>query len=246
MRSDNGPQFVSREFQSYLAECGVKWISTTPLWPQANGQVERTNRSVLKMLRIANSEGRNLEKALLEFIIAYKSTPHPATGMTPYSLIFGREMRTKLSMLSCEVSKTAEEAGDSDALYKQRMKDQADVGAKESSIVQGDSVILRRETRGKLDTVYHPEPYRVVDVQGNDMTCEGPTGVVRRHVSVARKVIQPGPDPPSASVPPVTPVSPGPVIPVSPDPVTPVSPGPSVRCSRERKLPIRFDDYIMS
>jgi len=48
LRSDNGPQFVSSELQSYLAECGVKWLSTTLLWPQANGQVEITNRSVLK------------------------------------------------------------------------------------------------------------------------------------------------------------------------------------------------------
>ena len=276
LRSDNGPQFVSSEFQSYLAECSIKWISTTPLWPQANGQVERTNRSVLKTLRIANSEGRNLEQALLEFVVAYKSTPHAATGMTPYALMFGREMRTKLPMFSCEVAKTAAEAEDSDSLYKQRMKDQADVGSRDSPIEQGDSVFLRREVRGKLDTMFHPEPYRVVDVQGTDMTCVGPVGnVVRRHVSVARKVVEPSPSPlladspgpvvstsshvgqsfPSVSTSPTvhssSPTSPSssPTV-LSSSPVG-LSPSQSLSSSspsvrvRERRMPVRFKDYQM-
>ena len=41
--SDNGPQFVSNEFEKYLEDCGIKHRKTTPLWPQANGQVERQN-----------------------------------------------------------------------------------------------------------------------------------------------------------------------------------------------------------
>jgi len=118
------------------------------------------------MLRIANCEGRNLEQALLEFVIAYKSTPHGATCMTPYAIMLGREMRTKLPMLSNEVAKTAEEAGYSDALNKRKMKDQTDVGSKDSPIGRGDSVPLRRETRSKLDTMYHPEPYRVAGCSG--------------------------------------------------------------------------------
>jgi len=220
LRLDNVPQFVSSEFRSYLAECGVKWLSTTPLWPQANGQVERTNRSILKTLRIANSEGRNLEQALLEFVIAYKSTPHMATGTTPYAMMFGCEMRTKLPMLSNVVAKTAEKAGDSNALYKQKIKDQTDAGSKYSPIGRDYSVLLRRETRSKLDTMYHPGPHRVVDVQGTGMTCVGPVGnVVRHHVSVACKVVEPDPGPIVAN--PIVSSCP---IPVAPDvPVAPSS-----------------------
>ena len=53
MRTDNGPQFASAEFQRFLQEYGVHWRSTTPLWPRANGEVERQNRSLLKSLKIA-------------------------------------------------------------------------------------------------------------------------------------------------------------------------------------------------
>ena len=40
---DYGPQFISNEF-------------STPLWPQANGEVERQNWSLLKAIKIAQIE----------------------------------------------------------------------------------------------------------------------------------------------------------------------------------------------
>ena len=81
LKSDNGPQFISQEFESYLGKCGVKWVSTTPLWPQANGEVERTNSTILTALKIANSKGQDLT----EFSMSFKSTSHTATGMTPFA-----------------------------------------------------------------------------------------------------------------------------------------------------------------
>lgn len=59
LRTDNGPQFVSEEFESFLQAHGVEHRRTTPLWPQANDEVERQNRSLLKSLQIANLEGKN-------------------------------------------------------------------------------------------------------------------------------------------------------------------------------------------
>lgn len=231
LRSDNGPQFVSQEFQSFLAECGTKWISTTPLWPQANGEVERVNRTILKVLRIAKSEGRELESAMSEFSMAYKATPHTATGMTPFSLMFGREMRTKLPMLSSCVKTTAQEASDADVLYKYQMKEYADRNARDSSISPGDTVVVRSENRGKLDTAYSPEPHQVVDVQGSDMVCTSPSGkVLRRHVSVAKKLSL-GPERVEES---------------HTDCNTSPSPSPSPRrSSRESKLPTKFKDFVM-
>ena len=69
--------------------------------------------------------------------------------MTPLALMFGREMRTKLSMLSNDCKGPAEEARDSDFQYMQKIKEYAHRGAKESSIGTGNTVLLRREVRGK-------------------------------------------------------------------------------------------------
>ena len=43
------PQFVFKVFESFLQADGVEHRRTIPLWPQANGEVERQNRSLLKV-----------------------------------------------------------------------------------------------------------------------------------------------------------------------------------------------------
>ena len=52
--TDNGPQFVSNDFEDYLVRLDVKHQRTTPRWAQANGEVERQNRTLLKAMRIAH------------------------------------------------------------------------------------------------------------------------------------------------------------------------------------------------
>ena len=40
LKSENGPQFVSEEFEAYLRENGIQHVMPPLLWPQANGEVE--------------------------------------------------------------------------------------------------------------------------------------------------------------------------------------------------------------
>ena len=40
LKTDNGPQLVSEEFETFLAENGVEHRTTPPLWQQAIGEVE--------------------------------------------------------------------------------------------------------------------------------------------------------------------------------------------------------------
>ena len=53
-------QVIRECFKNFLVKNGIEQQMTTPLWPQANGEIERQNRSILKRLRIAQAEGRNL------------------------------------------------------------------------------------------------------------------------------------------------------------------------------------------
>ena len=42
LRTDNRPQFISKEFEHFLKENDIQHRTrSTPLWPQANGEVER-------------------------------------------------------------------------------------------------------------------------------------------------------------------------------------------------------------
>ena len=39
--SDNGPQFIAREFDQYIRLCGMTHVRTSPYYPQSNGKIER-------------------------------------------------------------------------------------------------------------------------------------------------------------------------------------------------------------
>ena len=99
LKTDNGPPFCCEEFTKYLSDHGVEHRTSPPLWPQANRQVERENRSILKSLRVAHVEGKDWREELQKFLLANRTTPHLSTSVTPASLMFDRELITKLPEL---------------------------------------------------------------------------------------------------------------------------------------------------
>jgi len=44
--SDNGPQFVSKEFKQFVRICGMTHVRTSPYYPQSNGKLERYHRTI--------------------------------------------------------------------------------------------------------------------------------------------------------------------------------------------------------
>ncbi|CAB4023777.1 Transposon Tf2-9 poly, partial [Paramuricea clavata] len=96
MVSDNGPQFTSHEFKSFLHSCGIKHRLITPYWPAANATVERFNKTSGKAVKAAHAEGRNWKQELPKFLMMYRATPHISTGVSPAELFFGRRIKTKL------------------------------------------------------------------------------------------------------------------------------------------------------
>ena len=91
--SDNGPPFSSREFSQFADEEGFEHCKVTPLHPRANGEVEVFMKTLNKTEQIAHLQGKNKYEranAVQDMLIAYRSTPHPATGITPYDALMNR------------------------------------------------------------------------------------------------------------------------------------------------------------
>jgi putative transposase len=44
--SDNGPQFVARDFKEFIRWCGMTHVRTSPFYPQSNGKVESWHKTV--------------------------------------------------------------------------------------------------------------------------------------------------------------------------------------------------------
>ena len=96
LRTDNGPNLVSHEMEEFLDELGIKHKKTISLWPRANGEVERQNKSLLKAMRAAQAERKPWKRELRKYLLAYRSTPHTTTGVSPAELLYGRKIRTKM------------------------------------------------------------------------------------------------------------------------------------------------------
>ncbi len=43
--SDNGPQFIAKEFKAFIKLCGMTHVRTSPFYPQSNGKLERFHKS---------------------------------------------------------------------------------------------------------------------------------------------------------------------------------------------------------
>jgi len=93
--SDNGPQFVARDFKTFIRQCGMSHVRTSPYYPQSNGKIERWHKS-LKRECIRPGTPLSLEDArqLVErFVVYYNEVRlHSAIGyVTPKDKLEGRE-----------------------------------------------------------------------------------------------------------------------------------------------------------
>ena len=100
--TDNGPCFVSQEFETYLTKNGVKHITSAPYHLSSNGLAERAVQLVKKGLK-KEKEG-SMSSRIARVLMAYRTTPQSTTGMTPSELLQERRIRTRLDLLKPNVS----------------------------------------------------------------------------------------------------------------------------------------------
>lgn len=173
---DNARQFLSTDFGDFCKQNGVFLNYSTPYWPQQNGEVERQNRSLLKRLQISCALKRDWKNDLEEYLMMYYSTPHSVTGKTPTELLMGRTIRTKIpSLKDIETAPPSEDFRDRDCSLKHKTCEQENANRKatESSIKEGDKVLMQNLTPGnKLSTTYSPTEYEVVKKTGSRVTIQ--------------------------------------------------------------------------
>ena len=97
--SDNGPQFVSEDFNNFLKENEIEHILTPVYHPQGNGATERLNKTIKQLLQANLLAGKSWTDALRDVLVSFRSTPHATTKCTPFYLMTGREMRDRLMLL---------------------------------------------------------------------------------------------------------------------------------------------------
>ena len=92
--SDNGPQFIARDFKEFIRLAGMTHVRTSPYYPQSNGKLERWHQT-LKVTTIRPKAPQSLEEArrmVTAFVEYYnRQRLHSAIGfIAPADMLAGR------------------------------------------------------------------------------------------------------------------------------------------------------------
>ena len=101
--SNNGRQFDSHGFKSFCSSLGIKNKYLSLGHPQANGQTEVTNRTLLKIIKARLVEAKEAWLEELPGVLsAYRTTTQTPIGEMPYNLTYGTK-----AVISVEVDLTS-------------------------------------------------------------------------------------------------------------------------------------------
>ena len=87
-RSDNGPQFSCQDFKRFCLEYGVHHTTSSPYFPQSNGEAESAIQTVKRMWKKTPDK----HGALLD----YRTTPLEGLNLSPAQLLMSRRPRNIL------------------------------------------------------------------------------------------------------------------------------------------------------
>lgn len=190
VRTDNGPPFNGKEFADFAQTLGFKHRKVTPLWPRANGEVERFMRTIKKAIEAAKVDHRPWKEELCDLLRNYRATPHTSTGIPPGTALFNRPMRTKLPQVP-PLQSADTPIRSKDEASKMKMKEYADQKSyvKPSSLSEGDKVLAKRDpSHKKSETPYDPKPYVVCESKGTMVTAKRDDKEITRNPSFFKKV----------------------------------------------------------
>ena len=92
--SDNGPQFIAKDFKEFIRVSGMSHVRISPYYPQSNGKIERWHRT-LKTSALRPARPGTLEEArgvVQKFVEQYNRVRlHSAIGyIAPFDFIAGK------------------------------------------------------------------------------------------------------------------------------------------------------------
>jgi len=93
--SDNGPQFVARDFKEFIRIAGMTHVRTSPYYPQSNGKLERWHKSLKSQCIRPGTPltQQDAERLIQQYVDHYNNVRlHSAIGyVTPRDMLAGRQ-----------------------------------------------------------------------------------------------------------------------------------------------------------
>jgi putative transposase len=93
--SDNGPQFIAKDFKEFIRICEMTHVRTSPYYPQSNGKIERWHKTLKgECIRVKTPLSREDARRLIEEFVAHYNDVrlHSAIGyVAPADKLAGRD-----------------------------------------------------------------------------------------------------------------------------------------------------------
>ena len=98
--SDQGKAFTGHLISNLCELYGVQKLRTLPYHAQTNGQVERMNQTIIRMIgKLEQDKKARWSEHFPEMLATYNGTCSAVTGYSPYFLLFGRKSRMLVDCL---------------------------------------------------------------------------------------------------------------------------------------------------
>ncbi|GJT25538.1 reverse transcriptase domain-containing protein [Tanacetum coccineum] len=192
--TDNGAQLVSDPFKSWCTRFEIQQMNTAVAHPQANGLVERANRSLMEGIKTRlGREKAGWVDELPNVLWAHRTSIKQSNGETPFSLTYGSEavIPAEIGMPSYRTLMIREEFNEEEqrlnldllqerreaaaireARYKSKMEQYYNKKVRPAGFRPGEFVYRRNEAsrvedQGKLGPKWEG-PYRVTEAFEND------------------------------------------------------------------------------
>jgi hypothetical protein len=143
--TDNGTTFTSELFGKFCKGRGIEHLRTAPYHPASNGQAERFVDTLKRALTKMKNEG-TINETLHKFLQIYRSTPNPSSCLriSPAEAIFGRQIRTQMSLLLPPKPTSTRRNTEIEQQYNLKH------GAKDRGFIVGNIVNVQQFDNGKM------------------------------------------------------------------------------------------------
>ncbi|XP_050222200.1 uncharacterized protein LOC126672295 [Mercurialis annua] len=84
--------FTGKEMQEFATDYGIKLLTSTPYYAQANGQAESSNKIIINIVQKMLEENlKDWHRILSKALWAYRTSRRNATGVSPFMLTYGHD-----------------------------------------------------------------------------------------------------------------------------------------------------------
>lgn len=162
--SDRGTHFLNETIKELTDKYLIKHRKTAPYHPRANGQTEKTNGLLCKIiLKTISGTGTDWEEKLWNALWAYRTAYKGTTGFTPFQLVYGQEaiLPIEFEIPSLRVA-IQNQLGDHESLqHRLSILEQLDENRRDAYL---NVMATQKRRKSYYDSKLIPKSFRVGDL----------------------------------------------------------------------------------